>query len=88
MGAKQVLGCGFMGLVFLGTLGLTVFVSRDKNRFRKYQRNFYWFGALLIVTFLLMEVLLPENSWLKLLIVPIFFFGGYYIFYDAYIKRQ
>jgi predicted membrane metal-binding protein len=86
MGVEQTLVLVFVGLLFLGNLGLIVFITRDKKRFRKYRRNMYLFCAFLFSISLLMKVLLPENCCLGLLIIPIFFFGPCYIFYDAFIK--
>jgi hypothetical protein len=88
MGARQVLGYFCRGLVFLGTLGIIAFALRDRNldRVRKYRKDLFWLMALIVFIMVLMETLLPENSWLRCLVIPIFVFGGYYIFYDAFIR--
>ncbi len=76
-----------MGLLFLGYLGYLAFLWKRRDRFGKYQKNFVLFMVLFFFIAGLMEVLLPRNCCLKLLIIPIFGFGGYYIFYDAFLKN-
>ena len=88
MGARQVLGYFCTGLLSLGTLGIIAFALRDRNldRVRKARKDLVWLVVLIVSILALMDVLLPENSWLRCLVIPIFFFGGYYVFYDAFVR--
>lgn len=87
MNAKLILACGFVGLLLLALLGEIRFVMRNPDRFLRYRKNLFVFMALLVFISVLMDVLLPDNCWLNLLIIPIFAFGVYYIFYDAFLKN-
>jgi hypothetical protein len=72
MDARQILGYGLVALLFLAFVYITVFIMKDQERFRRYRRNLFLLMVLIFSIAGLMELLLPENCCLKLLIIPIF----------------
>jgi hypothetical protein len=74
----QVLGLILLGLLAYGYLRFVIFVTREKSRLRRYRRNHFLLMVLIGILILLMELLLPQNSCLRLVIIPVIVFGAYY----------
>jgi hypothetical protein len=70
--------------VFLAGLTAATVTFFWQDRIVRARKNMFKLMALLVFF-----VVLGEIVWspIKLLVIPIFFFGGWYIFYDAFIRR-
>ena len=78
---------GFGVALFLG-VGILVLLAMHHEplrwRLRKYQRNLIWLLAAVAVVLAVGELTL---SFIKVLAIPVFIFGGLYGFYDAFVKK-
>ncbi len=80
---------GILYGIVVGAILFLLIVQRNKiflnQRFQTYRVDFFWLMASMVLI-----VLLSKLIWqpIACLTIPLFLFGGWYIFYDAFLRKK